>query len=188
MSRTTRRRAAEAQQPSTPEPGPSQEDAQPSDVLAVSIPDELDQQHLAEILPEIPDLEQVTPDVVVFLYELVAKQYALLDQSQRELDDFKAENERKEVELEQAFLEKETLSKELENSVTSVQEELVQAKQARDKLGLNPFLHKYEARSLLLKLYSGREFYFESTVVEFVRVTELFKHRSRRSEAPGRGD
>jgi nucleoprotein TPR len=148
MSRTRRRAAAEAQQPSTPEPGPSQDDTEPSDVLAVAIPEGMNQQHLAEILPEIPDLEQITPDVVLFLYELVAKQYDLLDESQRDLDELKAENERKEVELEQAFLEKETLAKDLETSVTSCQEELAQANQARDKLGLYPFL----SRAIMKKL------------------------------------
>ncbi|TFK24987.1 hypothetical protein FA15DRAFT_384092 [Coprinopsis marcescibilis] len=112
---------------------PSQNDAG-GDFVVVNIPEELDHHHLAEILPEIPDLTTATPDVVLFLYELVAKQYALLDSSQRDLDELKAENERKDVELEQAFLEKESVSKESETSVISVQEELARVKQERDKL------------------------------------------------------
>lgn len=135
MNKTKRKAKEDGEEDGGSVTGHSYEDSG-SDFLVVSIPEELDHQHLAEILPEIPDLSSVSADVVVFLYELVAKQYALLDSSQRDMDELRATTEKKDVELEQFVMEKESMSRDWEDTLASVQDELAKAKQERDKLGL----------------------------------------------------
>jgi nucleoprotein TPR len=121
---TTRRQSKVAEQEAT-------EDQHP---LALKLPDDIDKDVLCRLLPST-HLTSISAEDVVALYRLVVMQVITLDVTERERDDARAELERKEVELDQALQDKESLSKELEVDAEASNEEFNKLKQDRDHLG-----------------------------------------------------
>ena len=106
---------------------------------------------ISKLLPEI-NLTSLSSDDILSIYRLLLSQLTSLDSAQRERDEARADTERKDIELDQALQDKESLSNDLEASVESVHKELHQVKQERDQLGsyntLFPgYIHLYHLRS-----------------------------------------
>ncbi|KAF8967178.1 hypothetical protein BDZ97DRAFT_1917117 [Flammula alnicola] len=104
-----------------------------SHTLTVTIPEDIDEDTLSSVVPEI-NLTSITSEDVLTLYRMLVTQAVNLDATERERDESRAELERKDVELDQALQDKESSAKELEESAESVHEELKQVKQERDQL------------------------------------------------------
>lgn len=113
---------------------PTQEADTDAHDAAISIPDNIDQDELAVLLPDV-DLHNPAPEAIVTFYRLLLAQAADLDASQRQLDEAQGETEKKEVELDQALQDRESIAKELESSLERLQEELNLVKQERDEFG-----------------------------------------------------
>jgi len=102
--------------------------------FSVPIPDDLDFDYLSRVLPDV-SFETPTPDSVLSLYRLVVTQAVGLESALHDLEESRAENERKDVELDQALQDRESSSSSLEVQVKGLQEELTKVKQDRDALG-----------------------------------------------------
>ncbi|CAL1712475.1 unnamed protein product [Somion occarium] len=101
--------------------------------MTVTIPDDIDIEFLSNLLPDA-NLESPSADDIAALYRIVVNQAADLDATQREVEELKAEVERKDVELDQALQDKETATKDIESTLESTQKELRQVKQEKDEL------------------------------------------------------
>jgi len=112
-----------------------------TNTLSVPLSNDIDIDFLTELLPNIPDLLNVTPDAVAVLYKLVLAQNSDLDNMRREVDELNGEVEKRDVELDQALQDKERLAKDLEQSVESVHSELAKVKQERQILGSTCIVH-----------------------------------------------
>ena len=106
-------------------------------VLQVPLSDDIDEDALSNLLPEI-NIASLSSDDILSVYRLLLSQLSTLDSAQRERDEARADTERKDIELDQALQDKERLSNDLEASVESVHKELQQVKQERDQLGWFP--------------------------------------------------
>ena len=73
---------------------------------------------------------------ILALYRLVVDQAADLESKQQTADEARAEVEKRDVELDQALQDKETLSNDMDGQIQSLQDELKELKQERDKLSL----------------------------------------------------
>lgn len=102
--------------------------------LTLTLPDDVDEEVLSNLLPET-NLTSISAEDVVALYRLMVTQVVTVDVAERERDDVRAELERKDIELDQALQDKENASKELEASVEAWNEELSRVKGERDRLG-----------------------------------------------------
>jgi nucleoprotein TPR len=102
--------------------------------FSVSIPDDLDFDYLSRLLPDF-SLETPSPDTVLSLYRLVVTQAVSLENALHDLEESRAENERKDVELDQALQDRESSVSSLEAQVKGFQEELTKVKQDRNALG-----------------------------------------------------
>jgi nucleoprotein TPR len=120
--------------------GPSHEDTHP---FSVSLPDDVDQDVLSQLFPQV-DIASPSQDAIISFYRLLLAQHADLDATQRELDDARAEVEKKDIELDQALQDRESVSKEFEASLEAASDEMRQIKLERDQLCLyrclKPFL------------------------------------------------
>ncbi|KAH9936573.1 uncharacterized protein B0H18DRAFT_974482 [Fomitopsis serialis] len=125
--------AAATQENSTRENSPAPTPATHDATMTVVVPDDVDINVLSGLLPEI-DLQMPSPDAIVALYRLVAAQASDNDATQRELEEARADIDRKNVELEQALQDKESASAELESTLDSVRRELEQVKREKDEL------------------------------------------------------
>ena len=101
----------------------------------IEIPDDLDIESLQNILPDSL-LTSPTPESIIQLYRILLAQVAEAGSAQRVLEEARAEGERKDVELDQALQDKETLSKDFEGSLELLQSELKEVKHERDQLGI----------------------------------------------------
>lgn len=106
--------------------------------LTINMPDDVDLEALSELLPDT-NITSPTVDVIVTLYRRILAQASEVNDFQRELDEARAEVEKKDVELDQALQDRESMSKELEASLETVQDELKHMKQERDELGMSEF-------------------------------------------------
>ena len=102
--------------------------------FSVSIPDDLDFDYLSTLLPDV-SFETPSPDTILSLYRLVVTQAGSLETANLQLEETRAENERKDVELDQALQDRESSVSSLEVQVKGLQEELIKLKQDRDTLG-----------------------------------------------------
>jgi nucleoprotein TPR len=102
--------------------------------FTVSIPDDLDLEYLSRFLPDV-SLETPSQDTVLSLYRLVVSQGVDLDAAVRDLEESRAENEKKDVELDQALQDRESSVSSLEVQVKALQEELASVTQERNVLG-----------------------------------------------------
>jgi len=101
----------------------------------IEIPGDIDLESLQNILPDT-SLTAPSPDSIVSLYRLLLAQVEEADATQRELEEARAEAEKKDVELDQALQDRESQTKDLETSLDIVQSELKEVKQERDQLGM----------------------------------------------------
>jgi nucleoprotein TPR len=102
-------------------------------VLAVALPPDLDAGALAELLPDV-SLDALTSDSALALFELVLAQATALDERQREADDARAELARRDVELEQAYQDRDVGARELETQLAETQRTLAETKTRHDAL------------------------------------------------------
>jgi nucleoprotein TPR len=100
----------------------------------ITLPDDIDEDALSRLIPEI-SLTSLSPDDILSIYRLLLSQLTDFDSVRREGDEARAETERKDIELDQALQDKESLTNELEATIESVHKELEQLKQERDQLG-----------------------------------------------------
>ena len=107
---------------------------EPAPPLHITLPDDIDEDALSNLIPDI-NLTSLSSDDVLSIYRLLISQLLNLDSAQRERDEARADIERKDIELDQALQDKESLTNDLETSVESVHKELQQLKQERDQLG-----------------------------------------------------
>ena len=184
---TKTRRKAREDAAHDDEEGPSHAGATTS--LPVPVPEDIDLDYLSEILPNIPDFSRVNSDVVAVLYKLVVGLNTDLDGLRREVDELQGEVERKDVELDQALQDKESLSKDLEGNVESVHSELEQLKQEREKLGS---CHSYAAPlkvsssclRVFVTAFSGRERWSQVKSVTIVQLASFVEFRRGIIQAP----
>ncbi|KAF5340774.1 hypothetical protein D9611_007504 [Ephemerocybe angulata] len=130
----TRKRAREESAQDAAEAGSQNAEAATAGWLQVPVPDDIDHEYLSELLPNIPDLSRVTPDAVAALYKLVVGLNTDLDGLRREVEELHAEGERKDVELDQALQDKESIAKEFEESMENVHAELESVKREKERL------------------------------------------------------
>jgi len=104
--------------------------------FSVPVPDNLDLEYLSKLLPDF-SFETPSPDAVLSLYRFVVSQGVDLDSSLRDLEETRAEVERKDVELDQALQDRESSVSSLEVQVKSLQEELTKVKAERSTLGMS---------------------------------------------------
>ncbi|KAI9449362.1 hypothetical protein BJY52DRAFT_1215953 [Lactarius psammicola] len=137
--------------------------------FSVPIPDDLDFEYLSRVLPDV-SFETPSPDSVLSLYRLVVTQAVGLESALHDLEESRAENERKDVELDQALQDRESSASSLETQVKGLQEELTKLKQDRDALASS----KSNLESQISTLSSSQS----------VSSTELdsFKHRVEDTE------
>ena len=102
--------------------------------LTIVAPQDLDVDILSSLLPDA-DLTAPNTEVVISVYRLLLQHVAELNATQRELDESRAEVEKKDVELDQALQDRESMSKELEQSQESVHVELEKSKREKEQLG-----------------------------------------------------
>lgn len=117
------------------EAGSSSQQQQQQPSFTVPIPEDFDLEGLTNLVPDL-DVHSPSPDALVNLYQLLLEQSGIIDSSQREVDELRAEAEKKDVELDQALQDREQSSKDTELQVEQIQEELNQVKQERDHLGM----------------------------------------------------
>ncbi|KAH9169938.1 hypothetical protein EDB89DRAFT_1980725 [Lactarius sanguifluus] len=101
--------------------------------FSVPIPEDLDFDYLSRVLPDV-SFDTPSPDSVLSLYRLVVTQAVGLENAHHDLEESRAENERKDVELDQALQDRESSVSSLETQVKGLQEELTKVKQDRDAL------------------------------------------------------
>lgn len=105
------------------------------DPFVVSIPDDVDLESLSDFLPET-NLTSPSPESIIALYRLLLAQALEGRSITQELDEARAEVEKKEVELDQALQDRESMTKDLEAALEGVQIQFNQMKDERDKLGI----------------------------------------------------
>ncbi|KAG8214434.1 hypothetical protein J3R82DRAFT_9457 [Butyriboletus roseoflavus] len=99
----------------------------------VPIPPDLDIETLSHILPDV-SFAKPDPETVLAVYRLLLAQVADQDGTRRDFEELRAEVERKEIELDQAFQDGETKTKDLEDALETLQKEVAAIKEERDQL------------------------------------------------------
>lgn len=107
----------------------------PPATLSVNIPEDIDLDHLSSLLPDV-NLSTPSPESLVLLYRVLLSHASDSECAQRELEEARADIQRKDVELDQALQDRETATSELESSAETLQKELSQVKEERDSLGV----------------------------------------------------
>ena len=102
--------------------------------FSVPVPDDIDLEYLSRLLPDF-SFETPSPDAVLSLYRFVVSQAVDLDGAFRDLEESRAEVERKDIELDQALQDRESSVSSLETQVKSLQEELAKVKEERNTFG-----------------------------------------------------
>ena len=100
----------------------------------VPIPIDVDIDELSSLIPEV-SFTNPTPETIVAVYRLLLVQVAETNATQRDLEESRADVERKEVELDQAYQDAENKSKTLESSLEDVQNQLIATRQEKEQLG-----------------------------------------------------
>ncbi|KAK2465728.1 hypothetical protein APHAL10511_002272 [Amanita phalloides] len=101
--------------------------------FTIVIPEDVDVDALSSLVPDA-DFSAPNSDVVLSVYRLLLQHAIDLNATQRELDEARAEAERKDVELDQALQDRETMSKDLEQAVESARTDVEKSKLERDQL------------------------------------------------------
>lgn len=156
--------------------------------FVVSIPEDVDLESLSDLLPGI-SLTSPSPEAIIALYRLLLVQALEGRSITQELDETRAEVEKKDVELDQALQDRESMSRELETSLESVHSQFNQMKDERDKLGIISLLNP-SGRVLIRSPPLGLScISFRSTRSghRTYKFPILFFLRGRCSQAPCRG-
>ena len=124
--------AAAVQQAASSQDIPS---ASTSVSLTVPLPSDIDLDALSALIPGEP-LETPSEDTVLHLYRTLLAHATQVEATTREVEELRAEAEKKEVELDQAYQDRENDKKDLENLVDNLQKELTTIKTERDELGM----------------------------------------------------
>ncbi|KAJ7600871.1 hypothetical protein C8J56DRAFT_1019894 [Mycena floridula] len=124
MSKTRSKSSAKAMDVDPPAAEPT---------LTILMPQDLDLQALMELLPAA-NLVAPSSNTVIELYKLLLAQNSELDTVQRELDESRAEAERKDVELDQALQDRERVSSDLEAQLETIQGDFQRVQAERDQL------------------------------------------------------
>ena len=103
-------------------------------VFAVDIPDDINLEALTAKLPDV-NLANPSPETIAAVYRFFVEQVEQTEFVQRELEETRADIERKDVELDQAIQDRETATSGMETVLDRVQKELSQVKQEKDALG-----------------------------------------------------
>ncbi|TDL22268.1 hypothetical protein BD410DRAFT_789007 [Rickenella mellea] len=111
-----------------PSPGPG-----PSKFSLGSLPSDVSFTALSELLPDV-SFESPSPETIIHCYKLVLEQHEQISNFQRDLEDLRAEAERKDVELDQALQDRESAVREMEGAVETAQNELKLAKLEKDEI------------------------------------------------------
>lgn len=101
--------------------------------LSIPIPVDVDIEALSNLIPQV-SFTNPTPDTIVSVYRLLLAQVAETDATQRDIEELRAEVERKDIELDQAVQDGETKSKDLETSLEAAQSKLSALTNERDEL------------------------------------------------------
>ncbi|KAI6009008.1 hypothetical protein BKA83DRAFT_648805 [Pisolithus microcarpus] len=101
--------------------------------LSIPIPVDVDIEALSSIIPQV-SFTNPTPDTIVSVYRLLLAQVAETHATHRDIEELRAEVERKDIELDQAVQDGETKSKDLETSLEAAQSKLSALKSERDEL------------------------------------------------------
>jgi nucleoprotein TPR len=102
--------------------------------FSVPVPDDLDLEYLSRLLPDF-SFETPSPDAILSLYRFVVSQAVDFDGSLRDLEESRAEVERKDIELDQALQDRESSVSSSETQIKSLQEELARVKEERSTFG-----------------------------------------------------
>jgi nucleoprotein TPR len=102
--------------------------------FSLAIPADIDLETLSGLLGTA-SLTSVSAESVIKLYRTLLAQDSRVDAVQRDLDEARAEAERKDIELDQALQDRETTSKDLEAALEAAHNEATRAKQERDEIG-----------------------------------------------------
>lgn len=96
---------------------------------------DVDIRSLSEYFPDA-SLESPSPELVIACYKVIIEQKEKLNEYAEDVEILKAEADRKDVELDQALQDRERVSRELEEAVSSVQGELKALKEEKTQLGM----------------------------------------------------
>jgi nucleoprotein TPR len=115
--------------------------------FSVPVPDDLDLEYLSRLLPDF-SFETPSPDAILSLYRFVVSQAVDFDGSLRDLEESRAEVERKDIELDQALQDRELSVSSLETQNKLLQEELAKVKEERNAFGKSvaALLSRYSCR------------------------------------------
>jgi nucleoprotein TPR len=102
--------------------------------FSVPLPIDIDVEALSSLIPEV-SFATPTPETIVSVYRLLLAQVAETNATQRDLEEARAEVERREVELDQAYQDVENKTKSLETSLENVQSQLTVTRQEKEQLG-----------------------------------------------------
>lgn len=108
--------------------------ASTSPTFTLSLPSDIDIDALNALIPG-ESLESPNEDAVLRLYRTLLAHATQVDATTREVEELRAEAEKKEVELDQAYQDRENDKKELENITDNLQKELKTIKAERDEFG-----------------------------------------------------
>lgn len=103
-------------------------------VLAIQLPSELDLSELSKLIPE-SSITAPDADAVLHLYNLLLSHSSELEQVKIDYEEAKAENLKKEVELDQAIQDREVLQRESDEAVAEKAREIERLKAERNTLG-----------------------------------------------------
>lgn len=136
MTLTRRKSKAAAAAAAAQQESPSQDtlSASTSAAFTISIPSDIDIDALSGLIPGEP-LEAPTEDTVLHLYRTLLAHVTQVDATTREVEELRAEAEKKEVELDQTYQDRENDKKDTEILVDNLQKELKSVKAERDELG-----------------------------------------------------
>jgi nucleoprotein TPR len=111
------------------------EEAVPTFTFSLAIPADIDVETLSNHLPGV-SLTSVSAESIITLYKTLLAQVSQFDAVQRDLDEARAEAERKDIELDQALQDRESLAKDLETSLETAHSEVGKLKLERDEIGM----------------------------------------------------
>jgi len=124
--------------------------------FTISLPSDIDLDALSGLIPGEP-LEAPTEDTILHLYRTLLAHVTQLDATTHEVEGLRAEAEKKEVELDQGYQDRENDKKEMENLAENLRRELGTVKSERDELGMHSGGLCVYPPPLMLYMGSGRE-------------------------------
>lgn len=125
---------------------PDADSASQAAELLVNLPSDISVDHIKQFLPEDASLESPTPDVIIQLYRLILDFSERAEASATELDEVRADAQRKEVEMEQTVVDVQNEAAKAKTDVERLSGELRSLAADKDALGMS--FHPFYASSL----------------------------------------